>query len=56
MRRAKVVLTQDKETAHSAAKSALRIYASLPNYEIVGKGLVSPKMILILLLIILLIL
>ena len=29
----KVVLTQDKETAHSAAKSALRIYASLPNYR-----------------------
>tara|TARA_B100000700_G_C14967774_1_gene819713 strand:- start:90 stop:971 length:882 start_codon:yes stop_codon:yes gene_type:complete len=29
----KVVLTQDKETAYSAAKSALRIYASLPNYR-----------------------
>jgi probable F420-dependent oxidoreductase len=29
----KVVLTQNKETAYSAAKSALRIYTSLPNYR-----------------------
>ena len=29
----KVVLTEDKQTAYSAAKSALRIYASLPNYR-----------------------
>ena len=29
----KVVLTEDKETAYFAAKSALRIYTSLPNYR-----------------------
>ena len=29
----KVVLSTDKEIAHTAAKSALRIYASLPNYR-----------------------